>query len=471
MKRALIILSLAGLTGCAHFESQPLAPAQTAVQLESQGLSDPGLRRFLEQNLGRTLPVWPLPEWNLPTLTLAAFYYQPSLAVARAQWGVSEAGVKTAGGRPNPTLTLLPGYDTTATVISHWLPLGSLDWPVETAGKRGKRGKRIAGAQALADSARWDIITTAWQVRANVRDTLLDWQIAERRSVLLEQECALQAQIVQRLEQRAAAGEVARPELVTAQIARRRMESDRLAAQAQSSDARARLAGALGLGTAALAGIKVAADLPADLPPALTAPEARRVALTTRSDIMGALADYAAAEDDWKLEIAKQYPDVHVNPGYQYNQGDNQWMLGVTLELPVLNQNQGPIAEAEARRKLAAAKFMALQAQVISQLDQAAANYQRAQEQLASGENLSQAEGEQAAATEAQLKAGAADQFDLLAAQLDQAGTTLSQLDNTAQLLRARGALEDALQQPLDALTPAVFQNLTQEPTLKKSSP
>jgi outer membrane protein TolC len=468
MKRALIILSLAGLTGCAHFVSQPLAPAQTAVQLESQGLSDPGLRRFLEQNLGRTLPVWPLPEWNLTTLTLAAFYYQPSLAVARAQWGVSEAGVKTAGGRPNPTLTLLPGYDTTATVISHWLPLGSLDWPVETA---GKRGKRIAGAQAQADSARWDIITTAWQVRANVRDTLLDWQIAERRSVLLEQECALQAQIVQRLEQRAAAGEVARPELVTAQIARRRMESDRLAAQAQSSDARARLAGALGLGTAALAGIKVAADLPADLPPALTAPEARRVALTTRSDIMGALADYAAAEDDWKLEIAKQYPDVHVNPGYQYNQGDNQWLLGVTLELPVLNQNQGPIAEAEARRKLAAAKFMALQAQVISQLDQAAANYQRAQEQLASGENLSQAEGEQAAATEAQLKAGAADQFDLLAAQLDQAGTTLSQLDNTAQLLRARGALEDALQQPLDALTPAVFQNLTQEPTLKKTSP
>ena len=468
MKRALIILSLAGLTGCAHFESQPLAPAQTAVQLESQGLSDPGLRRFLEQNLGRTLPVWPLPEWNLTTLTLAAFYYQPSLAVARAQWGVSEAGVKTAGGRPNPTLTLLPGYDTTATVISHWLPLGSLDWPVETA---GKRGKRIAGAQALADSARWDIITTAWQVRANVRDTLLDWQIAERRSVLLEQECALQAQIVQRLEQRAAAGEVARPELVTAQIARRRMEADRLAAQAQSSDARARLAGALGLGTAALAGINVASDLPADLPPALTAPEARRVALTTRSDIMGALADYAAAEDDLKLEIAKQYPDVHVNPGYQYNQGDNQWMLGVTLELPVLNQNQGPIAEAEARRKLAAAKFMALQAQVISQLDQAAANYQRAQEQLASGENLSQAEGEQAAATEAQLKAGAADQFDLLAAQLDQAGTTLSQLDNTAQLLRARGALEDALQQPLDALTPAVFQNLTQEPTLKKSSP
>ena len=41
-------------------------------------------------------------------------------------------------------------------------------------------------------------------------------------------------------------------------------------------------------------------------------------------------------------------PDVHLNPGYQFDQGDNKWSIGLTFDLPILNQNQGPIAEAKA---------------------------------------------------------------------------------------------------------------------------
>jgi outer membrane protein TolC len=99
--------------------------------------------------------------------------------------------------------------------------------------------------------------------------------------------------------------------------------------------------------------------------------------LQGRSDIQSALAEYAAAEADLQLQIAKQYPDVHLSPGYQYDQGDNKWSLGVTFELPLLNQNQGPIAEARARRLESAARFTELQAKVIGEIDRASAAYPR----------------------------------------------------------------------------------------------
>jgi len=456
MKRTLIILSLAGLTGCARFEPQPLTPAQTAAQLEARRLDAAGLRTFMEQNLGRKLDAWPPAEWDLTNLTLAAFYYHPSLEVARAQWAVARAGIKTAGGRPNPSVTVTPGYDTTATSISPWLPMLNFDWPIETA---GKRNIRIAGARERAGSARWDILTAAWQVRSNVRDTLLDWRVAELRGEALARQAAVQEQIIEHLQQRITAGAAARSELVPLQIALHKTRLDLQDAQAKSSDAHARLAGTLGLGTDALTGIKLMCELSTNDLPDLTAPAARQLALTSRSELLGALADYAAAEADLQLEVAKQYPDVHLGPGYQYNQGDNQWLLGLTVELPVLNQNQGPIAEAEAQRRLTAAKVLALQAQILAELDRAVAAYRQAQKTFGSGDLLLAAEQAQEAAVRIQQQAGVADQSDLLAAQLETAGASLVQLDDITALQQARNALEDALQRPADSVA-AVLNNL-----------
>jgi outer membrane protein TolC len=66
------------------------------------------------------------------------------------------------------------------------------------------------------------------------------------------------------------------------------------------------------------------------------------------------LAEYNASQSALQLEIAKQYPDIHLNPGYEFDQGDNKWSPGLTVTLPILNQNKGPIAEAEAKRTEAA---------------------------------------------------------------------------------------------------------------------
>jgi outer membrane protein TolC len=443
--------------GCAHYQSQPLSPAAAASKFAARNLDDPGLRAELEKNAGHRFTDWPLATWDLNALTQAAFYFHPGLAVARAQWLVAVAGEKTAGARPNPTVSVNPSYDSQIPGnYSPWLVPVSFDLPIETA---GKRGKRQAEAAAAAESARWNFIAAAWQIRSGVRASLQDLNAAEKKANVLAGQFALQKQIVSLLRSRYAAGEISRPELVTAEIALNQTLLDLGDAESARVAARSHLAQALGLDEAALAGRKFKFEIPPGGLKQLTAPKAREVALRSRADILAALADYAAAEDDLQLEVARQYPDLHLGPGYAWNNGnagDNQWSLGLTLELPLLDQNQGPIAEAEARRKLAAAKFLELQSQVIGQIELAVDQLKAAREQLKNGHDLLASQQQQEAALKAQLAAGAADPLDLLTAQLATGSARLATIDNEAKWQSALGELEDALQRPTDSLAAAI---------------
>ena len=122
--------------------------------------------------------------------------------------------------------------------------------------------------------------------------------------------------------------------------------------------------------------------------------------------------------------------------------------------VPVLNQNQGPIAEAAARRTEAAARFSALQARVITEIDRASASYRVSQENLATLESLADSQKRQSEVVAAQFKAGAADQLDVLNSQIELGSNELLQLTGRGKLLQAFAALEDAVQRPLVSLRP-----------------
>jgi len=450
------LLGLALLAGCAHYQPRPLAPVQSAAQFDSRRLDDAGLRAFATGITGGQTN-WPPARWDLNALTLAALYFHPELAVARAQWRVAEAGVAAAGARPNPSVTFSPGYDTQIpNNPSPWLLPVSFDLPIEMA---GKRSKRMAEAEQVAESARFGFVSAAWQIRSGVRASLLDYQLATRRVDLLGQQWAIQTNIASQLQGKWEAGAMARSELTPVEIALHKTGLDLGNAQAQQADARARLAQALGMTLPALEGMNFSSEPPTNIPGAFTVTEARGVALRQRADILAALADYAAAEADLSLQVAKQYPDLHLGPAYAWNNGsagDNQWSLGATLELPVLDQNQGAIAQAEAQRKLAAAKFLALQAQVCAQIDRAVAALQAARDQWQNTDRLLAAERRQAESVAAQFAAGAADRLDVLNAQLEIASAALVGLDHQEKLQTALGTLEDALQQPADSLATVI---------------
>jgi outer membrane protein TolC len=438
-------------TGCVQFQPRPLTPETSAADLQARSLSAPALKVFLEKNLGHELSAWPLKSWDFDQLTLAAFYYQPSLDVARADWRVAQGAITTAAGRPNPNVSVTSGYDSQIPgAFSPWIPAVTFDVPLETA---GKRERRLEQARFLSESARLSIASAAWEVRAGLRAALLDFVVASQRSALLERQVALQRQISERLRQELQAGAIATAETTASQVAFAKAAADLADARSQLAAARVRVAAAIGVPAAALDGLDLSYDLSQPAPGAeLTSAEARIMALRGRADVLAALADYAASQSALQLEIAKQYPDVHLAPGYQWNQnstGDNEWQLGLTVELPLLNQNQGPIAEATARRTASAARFLQLQAKVVADIDSAESECRAGRENLDALGQVAAAQKTQYENTAAQFKAGAAGQLEVLSAQLEYSAAALAELDATAKLQAALGHLEDALQRPV----------------------
>jgi outer membrane protein TolC len=281
---------------------------------------------------------------------------------------------------------------------------------------------------------------------------MVDFASATRREALLRKQIEVQEQVVASLEQRREAGALASAEITPARLLLQKARLDLSDAERQQVEARTRVAEGIGVPVSALKEVEVSYDLtalPADLD-RLTSGEVRRQALQGRADVLVALSDYAASESALQIEIAKQYPDIHLNTGYEYDQGLQKWgLLGFGVELPLLNRNEGPIAQAEARRKQAAVRFEALQAKVIADIDRGLAVYQVAAKSRAGAAALLATQRKQQAAVEQQLKAGAADRLDVLTAQLELATSELAVEDGQTKLHQALGALEDAVQRPL----------------------
>jgi len=449
-----VLLAATLLAGCARFNPQPLAPDKTAADFHGRSLAGAGLKAFVETNLYCQLDPWPLPVWDFTNLVLAAFYYHPDLDVARAKWAAAEAGRVTAGARPNPTLNVTPGYNTTTPTPSPWIPLGTLDIPIETA---GKRGYRIAQATQLSEAARLNIASVAWQVRSRVRRSLVDLYVARETATLLREQQAIQAENLRLLELQYQAGAISAFELAQARIA---ADSARLAlrdAERQSAEARVQLAQAVGIPTSALDGVELSFAGLSRLPGDVGGAEARRQALLRRADILSSLAECAASQSALQLEIARQYPDVHLGPGYQYDQGDNKWSLGLTVTLPVLNQNQGPIAEAQAKRAEAAASFNALQARVVGEIDGAVASYRAALEKQSDADGLLANLQQQEKRARAMFDTGEISKSELAGLRLQLGASALARLEAVTKSQQALGQLEDALQSPL-GLSATVWQ-------------
>lgn len=442
---ALLFVLLVG--GCARFHPQPLAPEKLAADFQRRTLADAGLRTFIETNLHATLPAWPLPAWDLAHLTLAAFYFSPHLDVARAKWAVAAAARTTAGQRPNPTLAVTPAYNSTTHIPSPWLITPTLDIPIETA---GKRGYRIAQATELSEAARLNMASVAWQVRAHLRQSCVSLQHARETEKILLQQRATQEQVVRRMESQLAAGAVSPFEVTQARVA---LDHTRLAlhdAERQRDEAHAQLAAAIGIPVSALDSTALSFDELTRVPPALPPANLRRQALCNRADILSALAEYAASESALRLEVAKQYPDIHLATGYEFDQGDDKWALGLSVTLPVLSQNQGAIAEAAARRAEMAAQFNALQARVLGELDRATAAYQAALAKAATAEALLANQQKQEQAAQRRLQAGDISRLELSSAQMELNQTTLARLNALAEAQQAFGDLEEALQSPVN---------------------
>jgi CRISPR system Cascade subunit CasA len=270
---------------------------------------------------------------------------------------------------------------------------------------------------------------------------------------------ALRQQRADRLETRVSAGEdnrflayTARTELV---VSERRLAE----AQARRDLAATALAKALGVSPAAVQRLPLAPPPPAALS---GLPQWRREAALYRRDVLRAVADYDLAENALRLEVAKQYPDVHLAPAYNWDHGVLKLPFGLAMTLPPTDLNRASIRQAEAARAAAGRSLETVQANALAAVDAAAAALVAAQANLERARDRDVPNAERVMeSTERGLRLGAVDRTDDLAARAALGDVRLNLMDAERAYRLAIADLEDTLHHVFDPVEAAVLQAQT----------
>jgi cobalt-zinc-cadmium efflux system outer membrane protein len=441
--------------GCAAAPGpEPLDAARSEAEFRARTLEDAGLKRFSEANAAAPGTAFPPAQWDLRALTIAAFYYQPELDVARARLGQARAAGVTAGMWPNPVAAFdLEKVTNPTRGISPWVAGVSLSIPLDTL---WKRGYRLEESERQGEAAVLALAETAWRVRSRVRAALAEHLVAARDLELREGEVGVRGEMLRALQRKLVLGDIFRLDV---DVAEGELSSARLAihtAQGRLAESLTMLAGALGVPPSAVRGRKFMwPDL--EHPPsveALALGGVQSAGLLNRMDLRGLLAEYAAAEAALKREVASRFPDVSLAPGFLYDQGDRKFTFGPTLTLPVLNQNEGPIAEADARRKDVAARFHQLQAAAIGEFESALDRYRTALAELGEAEATLASIGRREKSVQRAIDLKELDRTALAGLHLERVQAGSARLSSIKRAQDALGALEDAVEKPLTSESP-----------------
>jgi CRISPR system Cascade subunit CasA len=429
-------LALAGaglLQACAHYSPAPLSLTRVPAALRSARLP-------------------PRPAgvaWSESELVEVALMQGPPLAQAQASYVSARAAARAARIPPPMTLNLTAEYSKDAGGTSPWLFGTTSDIPLDFG---ARRSVRLGAADLAALQALYDFGEAAWTQRMAVRRAVIERAFADREAIVADRLVRLRRDRFERLGLRLRAGEEARPVVLMAQTDLAAAEKQVLDIAGRRAQSDVALAKALGVEAPAVEALVISP--PAEMFSESVDPRLeawRTEAVLSRRDVLRAVADYDLAEGAVRLEIAKQYPEVHLDPGYTWERGVTKWPFTVSLVLPPYDLNRAAIATAEARRAEAGRKLEAAQAGVLAAVDQArqALATAAAVQARAAAQDLPLARRTAATAANS-LAAGEIDRVDLDAADAAAGDAEINALEAARQAMLAEADLEDALRRSFD---------------------
>ena len=235
----LVVLAAAALGGCGSTPGRaPLEPSVTLAEYSARRLDT------LSPDLPPASSGWDRAQWLSAALRL-----NPRLAEERAEVDAVAAGERTAAEHPNPSMQLFAEYLTTAAQSTAWLYGLSMDFLLRQPGERGRAQRRAALQTALAKS---DLAESLWQVRATLRQALLDAVSAQDETALLQSLVAQRQALLNADRARLQAGDIAGAQVLADELELSRARQRQQQSTARQVDAVARLAAAVGVPAAAL---------------------------------------------------------------------------------------------------------------------------------------------------------------------------------------------------------------------------
>lgn len=452
--RLLAYVSPLLLTACGiAFQANPIPQQQNIETIQQATPTQDGFKTFVQTQSPQT--TWPIQAWDIDSLTLSALYFHPVLKVAKSDYAVALAGITSAGLRPQVGLNGHLSHSNRANGdINPWAYGLQVDIPVITA---NKRQINIEIAQYQADIAKIQISETAWMLRQQLSMDLI--QLAEQQAMqanlarLQKSQEALLAAYQKRLDLGMAGN---------ADVLPIRLQRDQSAWQLQQLTLQIRQTEQKILHDAGLteqnnlplsiAPIQLSQLLKSRFAQSQTYADAATIqhyALTNRMDIQRGLAQYAKAESQLKLAMAKRYPDLSLNPGIAYEYGDKIWGLGIGTMLNLLNKSSDLWAQAEQVRQNEATRFYALQHQVIQLSEQSLIKYRGAANLLVTLTREYEQQSNRKAQLEKQWRQGLIDKTEYLQTEIQFYSAQQRLITQQANVMRSLQEIENVMQKPI----------------------
>jgi cobalt-zinc-cadmium efflux system outer membrane protein len=434
------------LAACMHAPPAPISLDAKVTEAAATGFGREKVAQIARAMAGAAPVAVDAPDRL--SLLAALILYDPRIAQAQKALAVAQREALSARKVGAPSFSLTGQYSNDPTT-EPWQGSIGASLPLDYG---GVRAARLTRADVAVLIARDDLAETIWAERMAARASLMDGLIAKRRAILLTQQVAIREHILQAVDARLAAGEGTAMERDAARIALRQSQRALEDTRWLMADARARLAATLGLSQAALAGVDFRWDDFADPAPDAPAPDAGLAhrAVVSRADVLRSVAAYDQSEADLRGELARQYPQVTLQPSMTWAGGPMTVPFGLGLSMPSWDGNRATIRTALARRDAAGAAIHTAVATALGAIDTAA------QESRAARVALDHVrKGEWPAALSAARRAEqrrAAGETGRIEAMTMQAGVLdaeLTLLEALGRVQKADAALEDALRRPL----------------------
>lgn len=362
------LLGVAVAASCARYEPQPIDPAIHVSEYRARNLDDSSHLQWVTKWAG---PIAPR-GWTDRQLAVAGLRLRAEIQRARREWDAARAGEQAAGARPQPGASA----DVERAVSgngeqSPWVvALGGL-YTVELG---GKRGARLQQARAKTTAAEADLALVAWQVIRGIRAAALAVTLADGERQAMALELTTIGTVLDLERQRFAEAAVSSSEVARTGSEVEEVRASLARAEREVIEARGALSAAEGVPPRAMDSIAIVpvASHACERLDSVGMDSLETLALSTRPEIARALAEYAGAEASLKLQVAHQFPDLDLGPGFIWDQGVHRWTLALAVPGLLAFRNRGPIAAATANRRASAARVAESQDSILGELTIAA---------------------------------------------------------------------------------------------------
>jgi len=325
-------LLIAVFSGCIAYHAQPLEPLAILRELEHAPL--PTGEVGAESRTGSHLTARQAASW--------AVTHNPALVALRADVGIADAELVKAGLLPDPVV----GWDAmdalavkltggTPTTVEYLAGLG-LSWQVP---RPGEIGARVGTAMARKEEVRQGILAAEWRLVREVHGAFTGLVAARARLALNSQALEIARRTASFFKTAREVGGATAIQESLAGIELASLEQERVRLEGELQTARQELNKLLGLPP----DTDIEPETPANpfvvAEAGLDVTQLVEQAVQQRPDLQQLLALYRAAEEELRLEIARQWPQLTIG-------------TVLSLTLPIFSRFNAPaIQVAMARRE------------------------------------------------------------------------------------------------------------------------